>query len=104
MLKFGLASVVGSQWAQPYLVSLGELAKPFMTGTITRGCRESDTWNELWGSFADGKGPNLREPVKHDAGSLMEFFDMTAMVQFSTEPWMQCYQNGDEMEWQRGNM
>lgn len=98
VLKFGLASVVGTNWAQPYLVSLGELAKPYMTQTISRGCQESDTWNELWSSFADGKGVNLRDPSKHDAGSLMEFFDMTAMVQFGNEPWMLCYQTGNESE------
>lgn len=98
VLRFGLAQVVGTQWAQPYLVSLGELAKPFMTATITRGCQESEPWQDLWSTFADGKGPNLREPSKHDAGSLMEFFDMTAMVQFQNEPWMQCYQTGNESD------
>lgn len=37
VLKFGLAEVVSAPWAGPFLVSLGELSKPYMVQTIKKG-------------------------------------------------------------------
>ena len=55
-MKFGLADVVNANWANPYLVSLGELAKPLMVRTIKKGQTSDDLWRESWTAFAEGKG------------------------------------------------
>lgn len=96
VLKFGLAEVVNAPWASPYLVSLGELAKPFMVQTIKKGQSMSETWKEQWGVFADSKANGTRDPNRHDAGSLMEFFDNIALPQFGSEAWMTPYVTGQE--------
>ncbi|CAD7936730.1 unnamed protein product [Amoebophrya sp. A120] len=96
VLKYGLAEVVSAPWASPYLVSLGELAKPYMVSSIKKGQSISEVWKEQWGLFADSKANGTRDPNRHDAGSLMEFFDTIALQQFSTESWMLPYVNGSE--------
>eukprot|EP00392_Amoebophrya_sp_AT5.2_P016263 g16521.t1 len=96
VLKYGLAEVVSAPWASPYLVSLGELAKPYMVSTIKKGQSLSEIWKEQWGLFADSKANGTRDPNRHDAGSLMEFFDTIALQQFGSETWMQPYVNGSE--------
>jgi len=93
VMKFGLADVVNANWANPYLVSLGELAKPLMVRTIKKGQTSDDLWRESWTAFAEGKGTG-RDPNSHDAGSLMEFFDTVAIPQFSHMPYMQPYMQG----------
>lgn len=90
VMKFGLADVVNANWANPYLVSLGELAKPLMVRTIKKGQTNDDLWRESWQGFSEGKGTG-RDPNLHDAGSLMEFFDTVAIPQFSHMPYMQPY-------------
>jgi hypothetical protein len=55
VLKYGLAEVVSSNWAGPYLVSLGELSKPYMVNTIKKGQSIDEVWKESWGQFADSK-------------------------------------------------
>lgn len=96
VLKYGLAEVVSAHWASPYLVSLGELAKPFMVQTIKKGQSMSEIWKDQWGTFADSKANGTRDPNRHDAGSLMEFFDTIALQQFSSEAWMSPYITGNE--------
>ena len=36
-----------------------------------------------------------RDPNRHDAGSLMEFFDTIAITEFKGHSWMQPYMTGD---------
>jgi hypothetical protein len=66
-----------------------------MVQSIKRGQALSEAWKESWGSFADSKANGTRDPNRHDAGSLMEFFDTKALVQFPNEPWMTPYTKGD---------
>ncbi|CAD7959868.1 unnamed protein product [Amoebophrya sp. A25] len=99
VLKYGLAEVVSAPWASPYLVSLGELAKPYMVATIKKGQSMSEVWKEQWGLFADSKANGTRDPQRHDAGSLMEFFDTIALQQFGNEAWMQPYVTGSEPQY-----
>jgi len=96
IMKFGLADVVTAPWATPYLVNLGALAKPFMVATIKKGQSMSETWKEGWSAYSDSKLGGTRDPSRHDAGSLMEFFDTIGIPEFSSEPWMQPYITGQE--------
>lgn len=96
VLKYGLAEVVSATWAAHYLVALGELAKPFMVQTIKKGQSQSEQWKEAWANFADSKANGMRDPNRHDAGSLMEFFDTIAMPNYSDQAWMQGYVNGTQ--------
>lgn len=96
VLKFGLAEVVSAPWASNYLVSLGELAKPYMVSSIKKGQSMSEVWKEQWGLFADSKANGTRDPNRHDAGTLMEFFDTIALTQFKSEQWMVPYVTGAE--------
>lgn len=98
VLKFGLEPVVNASWAGPYLVSLGELCKPFMVQTIKKGQSLDETWKQAWGNFADSKMNGTRDPNRHDAGSLMEFFDTIAMQKFRDEPWMVGYLTGTAVD------
>ena len=59
----------------------------------------SEVWKEQWGLFADSKANGTRDPQRHDAGSLMEFFDTIALQQFGNEAWMQPYVNGSEPQY-----
>ena len=43
----------------------------------------SELLKEQWGLFADSKANGTRDPNRHDAGSLMEFFATIAMQQFN---------------------
>lgn len=102
IMKFGLAQVVEADWAAPYLVALGEVAKPYLVGTIKRGQGMSAVWKDSWSAFAETASQNAnlkmttRDPNRHDAGTLMEFFDTIAMPDFSEEPWMEMWLTGGE--------
>lgn len=95
VLKYGLDRVVAADWAQAYLVQLGELAKPLMVKAVKRGQAQSEEWKNAWGEFADGRANGMRDPNRHEAGSLMEFFDTIAFPQFQTEPWMSGFLTGE---------
>merc|ERR1712194_76916 len=84
-------------WAYEYLVSLGELAKPYMVHTIRVGRSVSDKWETQWTTFTDSKGTGTRDPRGHDAGTLMEFFDTIALPNFRSEPWMKPYVDGSNV-------
>ena len=69
-----------------------------MVQTIKKGQSLDETWKTCWGNFADSKMNGTRDPNRHDAGSLMEFFDTIAMTQFKDQTWMAGYLTGTALD------
>jgi len=97
-LSFGLAELMDAQWAADFVGSLKEVSKSYLIETIKAGQSADLKWAERWKEFADKKKRGTRDPSKHEAGSLMEFFDTVALRQFRDAPFVQPYISGLEFE------
>lgn len=98
VFNFGLTNIVGQPWANDFLVSFGELAKPYMSECIRKGQSESMKWRDRWAEFIKGRHNSARDPRRQEPGSLMEFFDTIAIREYRSESWMQAFINGSEMQ------
>merc|ERR1712176_580430 len=87
VFKFGLSRVVEAQWAANYLTTVGEVARPYLTIIVQKGMANDAAFAEVWQRFAITKQqdfPNdIQNPANHDAGSLLEFFDVHGLGELS---------------------
>jgi len=93
VFHWGLANVCEVPWAKSFLVSLGNVSKNYMVKAVKTGLSIDAEWRDAWTNYANMKA-NYHDASLHDPGSLFEFFDTIAIVQFQDRAFLQVFLTG----------
>jgi len=92
--KYGVGTLGSEEWAQPYLNVLSRVAFPLLVHAIKTGQRADAEWKATWSAFCDDQGIQMKDPARHDPGSLLQFMEQHGVKNFATKPWVQCFLTG----------